>query len=418
MQTYTRWYQDRFGRFIVKPFVHIMFGARQTGKSTLIKQVLPPDALVFDLSQPAQRSRFLADPQELIRICQSLPKKDPPLSIFIDEVQAVPELFNAIQSIYDNDKTGFRFILCGSSARKLRATGANLLPGRSILHHLHPLINEEYEHNPGWLGQTLSPLPLPNETGTQNPVAPFPARTLEDRLVFGDLPGISCLSDDEDRREVLKSYAASHLEEEIRSETSIHHWPAFLHFLGLASASSGSMLNFQGISREVGVSAPTVQAYYQLLEDMYVGFSVPSYSGNPRKAVVSSRRFYFFDLGVRNAISGAPIDESAVRLDPGHYFEQWVGVELFRKLSYLGEGQLYHYRTRGGAEIDFIVRRGNELIPIEAKWTSNPTMKDARHLATFLDESQGAAKKAYIVCRCPLPQQLDERIVALPWQML
>jgi len=94
------------------------------------------------------------------------------------------------------------------------------------------------------------------------------------------------------------------------------------------------MFNFQGVSREVGVSAPTVQAYYQLLEDMYVGFSLPSYSGNPRKAVLSSRRFYFFDPGVRNAISGAPIDESIVRLDPGHYLEQWVGVELFRKLSY------------------------------------------------------------------------------------
>jgi predicted AAA+ superfamily ATPase len=104
---------------------------------------------------------------------------------------------------------------------------------------------------------------------------------LENRLAFGDLPSISCLRDDEDRREVLKSYASIHLEEEIRSETSIHHWPAFLHFLELAAASSGSMLNFQGIAREAGVSAPTVQAYYQLLEDMYVGFSLPSYSGNP-----------------------------------------------------------------------------------------------------------------------------------------
>lgn len=246
----------------------------------------------------------------------------------------------------------------------------------------------------------------------------FPTRSLENRLTFGDLPGISYLSDDEDRREVLKSYAALHLEEEIRTETLIRHWPAFLHFLGLAAASSGSMLNYQGIAKEVGVSAATVQAYYQLLEDMYMGFSVPSYSGNPRKSVVSSHRFYFFDLGVRNAVSGVSVDESIVRLDPGHFFEQWVGVELFRKLSYLGEGRLYHYRTRAGAEIDFIVQRGNELIPIEAKWTDRPTTKDARHLITFMNESNGMAKKAYIICRCPLPQLLDDRIVALPWWML
>lgn len=419
MEIFDRWYKARFQRLMDKPFVHIMFGARQTGKSTLIKQLLPVDARVFDLSEPEQRLRFLADPQMLIRICRSIPKEnDAPTIIFIDEVQTVPELLNAIQSLYDGDKTRFRFILCGSSARRLQTTGANLLPGRSILHRLHPLINEEYERIDSWKDLSLSPLPLP-QTNTQVSVPLlFPARSLENRLVYGDLPAIACLTDDEERREVLRSYAAIHLESEIRSEAAIRQWPAFLHFLKLAATRSGPLINFQALAKEIGVSGPTIQSYYQLLEDMYVGFSVPSFSGSPYKAVVSSHRFYFFDLGVRNAISGAPLEESLVQLDPGHFFEQWVACELYRKLSYCGEGQLYHYRTRGGAEIDFIVRWKNKLIPIEAKWTDTPTLRDARHLRSFIDSSQGAASRGYIVCRSPFPQQLDEHIVALPWQML
>jgi predicted AAA+ superfamily ATPase len=422
MKTYDRWYKERFRRFVAKPFVQIMFGARQTGKSTLIKQVLPSNAQVLDLSQPEQRLHFLADPQALIRLCQSLPAppNGQPTVIFIDEVQTVPELFNAIQSLYDADKTRFRFVLCGSSARRLRTTGANLLPGRSMLHRLHPLINEEYERYDQWKSTDLSPLPLAWQAPEPSAAQPqlFPARTLENRLAFGDLPAIACLDNGEDRRELLRSYAAIHLEEEIRSEAAIRQWPAFLHFLQLAASRSGSLLNFQGMAKEVGVSGPTIQSYYQLLEDMYVGFSVPSLSGSAYKAVVSSHRFYFFDLGVRNAVAGAQVDESIVGLDPGHLFEQWVACELYRKLSYLGEGQLYHYRTRSGAEIDFVVQWRNELIPIEAKWTENPTMADARHLRSFLQDSQGKATRGYIVCRTPFPQQLDAQITALPWQAL
>ncbi|MFA6008172.1 MAG: AAA family ATPase, partial [Candidatus Shapirobacteria bacterium] len=140
MVAYNRWYEARLRRFMAKPFVHIVFGARQTGKSTLIKQILPPDTLVINLAEPQERVKYLGDPQELIRNCRALKKTNEPRYVFIDEVQMVPDLFNAIQSLYDADKTAFRFILCGSSARRLKATGTNLLPGRSILHRLYPLI--------------------------------------------------------------------------------------------------------------------------------------------------------------------------------------------------------------------------------------------------------------------------------------
>lgn len=418
MEPYNRWYEARLRRFIAKPFVHIVFGARQTGKSTLIRQILPPDTLVIDLSEPQERVKYLSDPQELIRNCKALMKTGEPRYIFIDEVQVVPDLFNAIQSLYDADKIAFRFILCGSSARRLKATGTNLLPGRSILHRLYPLINEEYDRVGGPFGEETSPLilerPLERAVKTQR----FPERGLEDRLAFGDLPGIAALDDMEARREVLKSYAAIHLEGEIRREANLRDLPAFLRFLKLAAVNSGSMVNLLGLSKEVGISAPTVRAYYQLLEDMFIGFTVPSFSGSEQKSLVSAGRFYFFDMGVRNAAAGIRIDESIISLDPGHFFEQWVGMELYRKLSYAGEGRLSHYRTRGGAEIDFILERDEEWIPIEAKWTQSPSLKDARHLRTFIEDSKGRARRAYIVCRCSRPQQLDEHIMAIPWQLL
>jgi len=180
---------------------------------------------------------------------------------------------------------------------------------------------------------SLSPLPLPQTKAQVSEPLLFPARSLENRLAFGDLPAIACLTDDEERREVLRSYATIHLQEEIRSEVAIRQWPAFVHFLQLAVTRSRSLINFQALSKEIGVSSPTIQNYYQLLEDMYVGFSIPSFSGSPYKAVVSSHRFYFFDLGVCNAISGVPLEESLVQLDPGHFFEQWVACELYRRLG-------------------------------------------------------------------------------------
>lgn len=414
MVPYSRWYEARLRRFMVKPFVHIVFGARQTGKSTLIKQLLPPDALVINLSEPQERMIYLSDPQELIRNCRALKKTGEPRYVFIDEVQMVPDLFNAIQSLYDADTTAFRFILCGSSARKLKTTGANLLPGRSILHRLYPLINEEYNREASPFGEEFSPLALEPVLSRER----FPERGLEDRLAFGDLPGIAALDDMEARRELLKSYAAIHLEGEIRREASLRDLPAFLRFLKLAAINSGSIVNQLGLSREVGISAPTIRAYYQLLEDMFIGFTVPSFSGSEQKSIVSAGRFYFFDMGVRNAAAGIRIDESIISLDPGHFFEQWIGMILYRKISYAGEGRLSHYRTRGGAEIDFILERNDEWIPIEVKWTQSPSMKDARHLRAFLDDSKGRAKSAYIVCRCFRPQQLDENITAIPWQML
>ena len=243
----------------------------------------------------------------------------------------------------------------------------------------------------------------------------FPRRTLESRLVFGDLPGIALLANDLDRADILSTYATAHLEEEIRREATIKDWGHFLRFLKFAAGDSGGTVNLAAVSRETGVAAQTIKAYYQLLEDMFVGFSVPAFSGSARKSALSSPRFLFFNLGVRNAAAGLPLVEAAVNAAPGSLFEQWVGTQLWRKLSYGASGRLSYYRTTDGAEVDFILEHGEELITIEVKWTENPSLKDARHLKTFIAEHSKNCQRGYVVSRCPHFLALSDKITAIPW---
>ncbi len=437
MNHYRRAFSHLFAQKMRQPFVHILFGARQTGKSTLIRSLLPEDALIFDLSDPLQRARFTSRPGLLIELYQSLPQVSSYRCVFIDEAQTVPELFDAVQYIFDDEKRRFdnqlrtRFILCGSSSRRLRQTGSNLLPGRSILHHLYPLMSVEYapiELRGYPTGDVLgkgSAIPaLWNVAANDEAPLPFfPRRSLEDRLIFGDLPAIATESTTESssrslRADLLQTYASAYIEEELHRETRIREWGPFLRFLSFSAAESGRIVNFAGIAKETGLSAPTIKAHYQLLEDMFLGFMVPAFSGSPRKAVLSSPRFFYFDLGVRNAAAGLSFSADTLRVDPGSLFEQWVGIELYKRLSFIGEGSLSYFRTSGGAEVDFIVERTGELYPIEVKWTENPTKQDARHLESFIVDHADRTSQGYIVCRCRYPQRISDRVTALPWWAL
>jgi predicted AAA+ superfamily ATPase len=166
------------------------------------------------------------------------------------------------------------------------------------------------------------------------------------------------------------------------------------------------------------VAVQTIKAYYQLLEDMFIGFSVPAFSGSPRKSALSSPRFFFFDLGVRNAAAEIPLVEATVNAAAGSLFEQWVGTQLHRRLAYAGSGSLSYFRTTDGAEVDFILEQDGKIIPIEVKWTENPSLKDARHLKAFIAEHPSRCDQGYIVSRCPYVLALDDRITAIPWWMV
>ena len=410
---FDRWYASEMQAKLRRPYVHLLFGARQTGKSTLLNGLMPADALRFNLADPLERSRLLANPGEFAQACRSLPSNKKGQFVFVDEAQSVPAIFDAVQALYDADKTRWRFVLCGSSARKLRLTGANLLPGRSLVHHLYPLTLAEHPAPEAKIPHATPPLPFPWRDGKQ-PKHPFPEWDLLTRLTYGALPGI-VTADRQDRQGLLKAYAVVHLEEEIRREALVKDWGAFVRFLQLAAVESGQILNYSNISQEAGISQPTVKGYYQLLEDMFIGIRVPAYSKSPRKNLLSTPKFLFFDPGVRHAAAGLAPSSETVKANPGPIFEQWVGIELWQRLQYLGEGKLFHQRSRDGAEVDFIVEHGGSLTPIEVKWTENPTLNDARHLLPFLQEKKREAKHGYVICRCPRPLQLHDQITALPW---
>ena len=140
---FSRWVEPLWRKKFAAPYVHLVFGARQTGKSTLLRRLLPGAAVWLDFSRPAERAEYLRNPDLLVQRCQALPSSRRPSTVVVDEAQNVPAIFDAVQHLYDSDKRRWRFVLCGSSARKLRVTGANLLPGRSLLHHLFPLLLAE-----------------------------------------------------------------------------------------------------------------------------------------------------------------------------------------------------------------------------------------------------------------------------------
>lgn len=412
-----RWVEPLWKKQFAAPYVHIVFGARQTGKSTLLKRLLADAAVWLDFSRPGERAEYLRQPDLLIQRCRALPKSRRPAAVVVDEAQSVPAIFDAVQHLYDADRRRWRFVLCGSSARKLRATSANLLPGRSLLHHLYPLLLAErpaaragQEH-----AETRSPLPLPARGVADDP--PFPAGELIERLTFGELPGVATAPAGQ-RAGLLRAYTLVYLEEELRREALVKSWPAFSRFLQLAAAEAGQMINYAAVSREAGVSLPTVKTYYQLLEDMFIGFRVTAFSGSPRKSLLSTERFFFFDTGVRNAAAELPLETAAVRANPGPIFEHWVGVELWKRLQYLGSGKLHYLRTKGGAEVDFIIARGGQLTPVEVKWTEHPSLIDARHVLAFLREQPKRARHGYLICRCREPLALSDRVTALPWSCL
>ncbi|MCC5833908.1 MAG: ATP-binding protein [Opitutales bacterium] len=405
-----RYLADGLAEKLAYPYVHILFGARQTGKTTLLMDLLHPD-LSYNLADPEERGRLLAQPGLFRRECEALDVKDRPATVFVDEAQLVPTIFDAIQVLYDRQPKRFRFVLCGSSARKLRESGANLLPGRSLLHRLYPLMLAE---RPG-TAEFRPKIAIIDTASFRSSLEE--CDDLLDRLAYGDLPGV-LRAPDAIRESLLRSYATIYLEEEIRREGYVKDWGAFLNFLKLAAMESGQSLNYAKIARETGLSQPTVKSHYQLLEDMFVGFRIPAFTQSPRKNLLGHARFCFFDLGVRHAAAGLRPCQDTVRADPGRCFEQWVGLELHRRLGYADEGTLTYYRTRDGMEIDYIVETGGRFTPIEVKWTENPSVKDARHLQTFLTEHADQASAGYVVCRCARPAKLTDQVTAIPWWML
>jgi predicted AAA+ superfamily ATPase len=363
----------------------LLLGPRQTGKTTLLEGLRPD--LLLNLLRPEVRQRYERAPHLLAAEVEGLSgraRRDRPL-VALDEVQRVPELLDVVQDVIDRRLA--RFVLTGSSARKLRrGTGVNLLPGRLVPLRLDPLS----------LSERMPP-------------------SVEEALVYGSLPGIALAPEDRAREEDLRAYTTLYLEEEVRAEALVRNLGRFSRFLQLAALDAGSIAHFRGAAQDLGVAHTTVAAYYEILEDCLIAERIePISESRTRKRLTKSSRYLFFDLGVRRAAADEGPRPSVHALGP--LFEQLVGLELLRAIRQTpGDLRLRFWRDPGGPEVDWIVVAEDRWLPVEAKWSDAPTGNDARHLATFLAEYP-KAREGVIVCRTPRRFKISREITAVPWQ--
>jgi predicted AAA+ superfamily ATPase len=384
-----------------KKKVALLFGARQTGKTTLLRKLTEGQGTFFlNLQDRRLRRRYETETGLLIR---ELDAADHIQTVIIDEVQKVPALLDDVQFLYDRSPNRFQFILTGSSARRLRRGTANLLPGRAIHHVLSPVLQAESR------ASEILPLEPPSE-------ARFPERDLESQLLFGNLPGFYS-EDVETWDRTLETYADLYIENEVRQENLARDIGAFNRFLEIAALESGRWVNYTKMASAVGVAVNTLRTFYQILEDTFLGFRVSSFAMT-RKRVVAAPRFVIFDLGVRHKLANLRLTPDLLRTHGGELFEQWVMTELYYRCLCRGTGfGISTWRTSTGAEVDVVLHAGEEVIPIEIKWAERPNPSDARHVETFLDLNKGKAHRGYVICRSATRQKLSERVTALPWDV-
>ena len=279
---------------------------------------------------------------------------------------------------HDEHPGRFRFLLSGSSARKLKRGQANLLPGRIHVHQMHPLLACE-------LGEDFD---------------------LDRALAHGTLPGIYAERDAGLRGTDLRSYADTYLREEVQAEALVRNLGGFSRLLDLLAASSGRILNVQALCKQAGLAYETTRRYVEVLEDTLIMFRVPAWSGSSRSSAVGHPRLFVFDIGVRNALLRRPLD-APLPDERGILLEHFVACELHRRLRTLWpEAALFHYRTRWGTEVDFVLEVGRELWGIEVKAGHRVTRSMLRGLASFASRSK-RVKRRIVVYLGDRPQLLD-----------
>ncbi len=388
--------------------VRLLFGARQTGKTTLLRRLADSTTVPFDLQDRRTRLDFERDPHALVRILEATTARR--TAVCIDEIQRVPALLDEVQYLHDRHPRRFEFLLTGSSARRLKTAAANLLPGRAHLYHLSPLILPERRD----CGECRI---LPVSVG-RSFAAGFPRPRLDDLLLYGSLPGVT-LEPEETRVRTLESYVELYLEEEIRREALVRNVGAFQQFLELAALESGGIVNLTNLSRESGVPVATIRTFYQVLEDTFIGYRIPAFGGAGRKRVLTTPRFLFFDTGVRNAAARLHPGPDLLATQRGVLLENWVGQELIHRCRNAGRAhRVSFWRTVHGAEVDFVLETPSEVVPIEVKATERPSESDAAHIRLFMATYPRRVRRGYVVCRCRAPQRLAEGVEAIPWNLI
>lgn len=349
---------------------HFLFGARGSGKTSVVRAQLGQEALIINLLDSDYYLRLAARPSELEQIIDGSNS-----TVVIDEIQKIPALLDEVHRLIEEKKR--KFLLTGSSARKLRRGGANLLAGRAWTANLFPLTSNE-----------------------------IPEFNLNRFLHYGGLPAVylSQFPDEE-----LNAYVHTYLTEEIAAEGLVRDLPLFSNFLRKAALSNGSLINFSEIGSDIGVSPTTIREYYRILDDTLVGHIVEPLRGAKSRKEVSTAKFYFFDVGVANILrSVKKIEEGTDYF--GTVFEQFIAQELRAAISYQ---RLYEplrfWRTHTQLEVDFVI---GDLLAAEIKSTTKSSSKMAKGLKAFSENYQ--VKHRCLVSRDPV-ERIEDGIRFLPY---
>lgn len=351
-----------------------LWGPRQTGKSTLLRS-LYPQGFFLNLLETNTLIRYLEAPWTLRKELEGMTRK-PPL-VVIDEVQRVPALLDEVHLLIE--EKGMVFALCGSSARKVKRGGANLLGGRAVRYDL--------------FGLTL------HEVGN--------AVTLTDLLNRGSLPPHVTA---EDVRPLLDAYVNMYLREEILAEGIVRSLPTFARALSAFALSDSAPVSYTTIARECGVSSQTVRDYAQILEDTLIMSLVPAFVKRPKRRVRRTPKVYFFDVGIVNVLAKRGRLEAGSE-GYGKALENWIHHELRAHRSYSElHYDLSYWQLAGGTEVDFIL--GDMDAAVEVKATSRPTGAHLRGLRTLTEDH--AVKRRILVCLLERAQRTDDGIDLLP----
>ena len=331
----------------------LLLGPRQTGKSTLVRSFLRGRrAWTVDLLHHEVFLRYVREPGLFRREAEAKIQSGI-RDIFVDEIQKIPALLDEVHVLIE--ATGARFILTGSSARKLKGRGTNLLAGRAVTRKLHPLTRSEQ-------GERFD---------------------LDRTLRFGSLPAVVTRPDVE-AVDLLRSYSQTYLREEIQAEAIVRNLGGFARFLEVASAQCGELLNYTAVGRDASLATRTVQEYFQILEDTLLGFRLEPWRRGPRARLVGHPRFYLFDTGVTNALNRRLTSEP----DPtqrGRLFEQLVVLDCLRLVDYgNSEARLFFWRTNHGAEVDLLIEKHGKIrAAIEIKAKTRVASADLSGLRAF-----------------------------------
>jgi predicted AAA+ superfamily ATPase len=321
---------------------HFLLGPRQTGKTFLIQNTLK-EAKVYDL---LDTSIFLALSRNPSRIAQELTPQDH--LIVIDEIQRLPELLNEVHRLIESRR--IRFLMTGSSARKLRRGGINLLGGRARTKHLHPLTRRE-------LGERFA---------------------LTRALQRGLLPSIY-FSDDPAAD--LESYTGLYLQQEVVAEGTIRNIPAFSRFLKIASLCNGTIVNFTKVSNDAQVARTTVYEYFEILKDTLILHELPAWRKSKKRKPLASSKYYFFDVGIVATLQGRVFRPGTPEYGEG--FETYLFHELMCYRDYIRQEPLSYWRSSSGFEVDFII---GDHTAVEVKAKENISPHDIKALQAIAEE--------------------------------